>query len=100
MRSLRDVLGQFGVFALSLALRTQQTVGGLAVVAHLLFDAGDLGADLVDLGLHRIQMLGGTGVALAHAFQLRFDMTLAGQLALDLDLGGGQAGAFADRAGP
>jgi hypothetical protein len=90
-----DVRGQLGVFALGIAMRALQAIGGFAVVAHLLFDARDLGADLVDLGLHRVQMLAGAGVALAHAFQLRLDLALAGELLLDFDFGGGQARAFA-----
>lgn len=88
------MLGQFSVFALGLALRTLQAIGGFAVETHLLLDARDLGADLVDLGLHLVQMIGGIGVTLAHRFHLRLVMALAGNVLLDLDLGRGQARAF------
>src|SRR5690348_980755 len=90
-----DMRGQFGMLALAVAVGALQALGGLAVVLHLLLDPGNLGADLVHLGLHGIQVLAGVGVAFAHAFQLRLDLALAGQLLLDLDLGGGQAFALA-----
>ncbi|WP_449422549.1 hypothetical protein [Rhodanobacter lindaniclasticus] len=90
-----DVRGQFGMLALAVAMGALQAFGAFAVVPHLLFDPRDLGADLVDVGLHGIEVLVGVDMPLAHGFQLRLDLALAGQLLLDLHLGGGQPGALA-----
>ena len=78
-----DVALQFLELALGLALGAGQPLGGFAVVPYLLLDAGDLGADLVHIGLHRIQMLAGAVMGIADAFELRFHLPLLGQVAFD-----------------
>src|SRR6185312_13217616 len=90
-----DVRGQLGMLAFAFRMGTLQALGAFPVVPHLLLDPGDLRTDLVDVRLHRIQVLVRIGMPLAHALQLRLDLTLAGQLFLDLDFGGGQTGTFA-----
>ncbi len=82
-----DMPLQLVELARGLALRAKQPVGQVAVVPYLLLDAGDLGADLIDVGLHAVQMLGRALVTVTHAFQLRLDLALAGQVPLDLEFG-------------
>ena len=53
-----DVLGEFGVRTLGLDARAFELFAELLAMLDLLLDARDLGADLVDLRLHRVDVLG------------------------------------------
>ena len=78
-----NMLGQFGMRAFGLQSRAFELLGHDAAVLDLLFDAGDIGTDLVHLALDGIEVLGGGRVRLAAGLDLCFALALLGELLLD-----------------
>src|SRR5690348_15898861 len=82
-----DVVGEFGPVAFGLFAILLQAFQHFAMVLDLLLDAREFGADLVDLGLHRVHRFGVLLVRLAAGFDFGFEVALRGQLAFQRGLG-------------
>src|SRR6185437_4660639 len=82
-----DVVGEFRPGAFGLFAVLLQPLQHFAMVLDLLFDAREFGADLVDLGLHRVHRFDVLLVRLAAGFDFGFEMTLRGQLAFQRGFG-------------